>query len=95
MLNMENTGSAIYFKIVRSLEILVDDPRHDDLIVFQSTLASQYIGIVLVAVNVPVIVLHIVVGPHDVKLHFSLFGFQETIVKGAFQKRAPSYQYQS
>ena len=43
---------AVDFKIVRSLEILVDDPVHDDLIVFPVHFGvPQDIGIVLVAVN--------------------------------------------
>ena len=41
--------------------------------------------VVLVTVYIPIVVCHVMVGPHQVKLHFFIIlGFQKSIVYGAF-----------
>ena len=90
LVNTENreNGLAVNLKIIRLLEILIDHPVNDNLkIIFINNSVPQNRRIVLIFVNIPIIALYIVIGPHDIKLHLRvIFCFQESIVQRTFQK---------
>jgi hypothetical protein len=77
-------------EVIRLPEILVDDPVHNDLKIFPVYFCvPEDVCLILVTVHIPVIIFHVVVGPHYIKLHLPVVrGFQETIVKSTFKERA-------
>ena len=76
--------------IFRKLEVLVDDPCHYLLeLVPVNVRIEQALFVVPPLVIVPVVVLHVMVGPHDVEIHLVMAGSsQEAVVQRTLQIRA-------
>ena len=80
---------AIDLEIIRLLEILPDNTLDHNLEVRPVDSPVPQTGIILfIPMNIPIIACHIMVCPHDVKVHLPvILRFQESIVQTSLQKR--------
>ncbi|MDP1166201.1 hypothetical protein, partial [Klebsiella pneumoniae] len=76
---------TIDFKIIGLAEIVFNHAVNNNPEVFPVHCALPHnVGIIGKLMNIPVIAAHIVVGPHEVKLHFvAVSRFQKTVVERA------------
>ena len=81
--------TTVYLEVVRLFEIPFDHSLHDRLIIRLVDNGIPQEGcIIRKFVHVPVVLFHIVVGPHNIKLHVGIvFRLQESVVQRAFEER--------
>src|SRR5690625_3853226 len=76
----------VNLKIIRLFKILVNNPINNYFIILPIYLSIPKDRIVIaIAMIIPIVVFYIMVGPHDIKLHFMvIFCFQKSIIQGTF-----------